>query len=446
MQTKTVTGAGALGRGRAKHGLLIGMASPYLGSPQAWCRIAGLTSEPGLTLNGTAARMMKPELLATAGLDDRLPVEIEGQQDGMLIKRRNLAFPTVQTCTTGAGYCKVLSNNLGESAITYLRWKSGGAMQKTLQAELAREPERLKFESLDQLPAPMQFLLSCGPLADLRRAQSALLLFATPALLALQNAWAPDVGGRLLQNVQAQATTADAAVADEAAGADTALVNAPSGIVDAPACTVLAAEVMGPAAGVGALRAPGAGLTALEWAAKHGNSEIVEWLCTDERTSILVRTGAPVGWACYAGHVELVRRTTRPDPCAAPRPPGAHPLVAGARARAPRRRSEGGRLRAVARTAAASARGVRRPARGGAVVRRGAAREHPRDRRLRGAPRSHARPAQARARAAPGSPQVGILHHVHSASDKWEEMAGHVAVDEYAREKGARKQHIRKAP
>lgn len=47
--------------------------------------------------------------------------------------------------------------------------------------------------------------------------------------------------------------------------------------------------------------------TALEWAAKKGNMEIVKWLCTDERTKGLVSIGCPIGWACYTNRIEIAR-------------------------------------------------------------------------------------------------------------------------------------------
>jgi len=55
------------------------------------------------------------------------------------------------------------------------------------------------------------------------------------------------------------------------------------------------------------IRVRGAGFTALEWAARKGNLDIVKWLISDERTKGLVTVGAPVGWACYTGRVEVAR-------------------------------------------------------------------------------------------------------------------------------------------
>jgi len=63
---------------------------------------------------------------------------------------------------------------------------------------------------------------------------------------------------------------------------------------------------------------PGAGFTALDWAARKGNYEIAEWLATAEGTKELVNTGAPVGWACYTNRVELASMLVghRADPAA----------------------------------------------------------------------------------------------------------------------------------
>eukprot|EP00980_Cylindrotheca_fusiformis_P026710 scaffold17050_cov79-Cylindrotheca_fusiformis.AAC.1 len=58
---------------------------------------------------------------------------------------------------------------------------------------------------------------------------------------------------------------------------------------------------------IGMVRATSGGFTALEWAAKNGNMEIVKWLCTDERTKPLIRIGCPIGWAGYTGKVEVMR-------------------------------------------------------------------------------------------------------------------------------------------
>lgn len=56
------------------------------------------------------------------------------------------------------------------------------------------------------------------------------------------------------------------------------------------------------------LRAKAVNFTPLEWAAKRGNTAIVDWLCTDERTKSLIHEGCPVGWACYTGRVEIARK------------------------------------------------------------------------------------------------------------------------------------------
>lgn len=58
---------------------------------------------------------------------------------------------------------------------------------------------------------------------------------------------------------------------------------------------------------VSALKMKWVGFTPLEWAAPKGHQEIVEWLVTDPRTSLLTQVGAPVGWACYTNQVEVAR-------------------------------------------------------------------------------------------------------------------------------------------
>jgi hypothetical protein len=56
-----------------------------------------------------------------------------------------------------------------------------------------------------------------------------------------------------------------------------------------------------------ALRIRGGLFTALEWAAKKGNEDIVRWLCTDPRTRGLMTIGSPIGWASYTGEVDVAR-------------------------------------------------------------------------------------------------------------------------------------------
>ena len=106
---------------------------------------------------------------------------------------------------------------------------------------------RQHFRTLTDLDAPLQLLLACGPLVDLPRAQALL-----PEVLSLL-----------------------------------------------------------PPPGITALRLHDVLFTPLEWAAKKGNLAVVEWLCTDARTQPLVRVGAPVGWACYTGKLEVARALLR---------------------------------------------------------------------------------------------------------------------------------------
>ena len=114
--------------------------------------------------------------------------------------------------------------------------------------------EQVPFNQLTDLATEEQFMLACGPLPDLARARELL-----PALLE-----------KLCDSSQPQSDLAPSRLI-------TKLYIAPIN------------------------------LSALEWAAKKGNHAIVEWLCTDTRTSALLKFGAPVGWACYTGRVEVAR-------------------------------------------------------------------------------------------------------------------------------------------
>ena len=115
------------------------------------------------------------------------------------------------------------------------------------------------FSQREDLPQTLQFLLSCGPLQDMELAKRTLAS---------------------LVSMPSQASSPSAG---------------PAGPMQAEAD----------------LRVPSLGLTALEWAAKKGNIDVVEWLCTDERTRFLVNTGSPIGWACYVGRVECAKALLR---------------------------------------------------------------------------------------------------------------------------------------
>ena len=116
-------------------------------------------------------------------------------------------------------------------------------------------PETISFKSIDDLHPIMQFLLCCGPFNDIERAKSVL-----PKVLKLL----PDGG-----------TIADLAM-------------------------------------------QGAHFRALDFAARKGNQEIVEWFCSDESLRCCVKVGAPIGWACYTNHVDVARLLLRhgADPAA----------------------------------------------------------------------------------------------------------------------------------
>ena len=116
-------------------------------------------------------------------------------------------------------------------------------------------PEKLSFKSLDELSPAMQFLLCCGPFNDIERARSVL--------------------PRVLQQLPSPAAIAE-------------------------------------------LRVQGAHFTALDFAARKGNRDIVEWFCADPRLRPCLRAGAPIAWACYTNHVDVARLLHRhgADPAA----------------------------------------------------------------------------------------------------------------------------------
>jgi hypothetical protein len=137
----------------------------------------------------------------------------------------------------------------------------------------------IMFASVSELQLPFRFLVSCGPLQDLALAKAAL---------------------EELLSVIAQ-------------GGGT------TGFDDNYGWPLhFGSAHPDPRRVVASIRAPAAGFTALEWAAKKGNLGVVEWLCTDERTKCLVREGSPIGWACYTGRIECARLLFRhgADPAA----------------------------------------------------------------------------------------------------------------------------------
>ena len=66
-----------------------------------------------------------------------------------------------------------------------------------------------------------------------------------------------------------------------------------------------------PPPGIAGLRLHDVLFTPLEWAAKKGNLDVVNWLCEEPRTQALVHAGAPIGWAVYAGRLEVARALRR---------------------------------------------------------------------------------------------------------------------------------------
>ena len=126
------------------------------------------------------------------------------------------------------------------------------------------------FASVSELQLPFRFLVSCGPLQDLALAKAALEELLD--VVAQGGGTTHDNYGWRLHFGSARPD---------------------------------------PRRVVASVRAPAAGFTALEWAAKKGNLGVVEWLCTDERTKCLVREGSPIGWACYTGRIECARLLLR---------------------------------------------------------------------------------------------------------------------------------------
>mmetsp|Transcript_3183 Transcript_3183/g.8007 ORF Transcript_3183/g.8007 Transcript_3183/m.8007 type:complete len:447 (-) Transcript_3183:52-1392(-) len=110
------------------------------------------------------------------------------------------------------------------------------------------------FTSVDELYPIEQFLMSCGALPDMERAQ-AMLPF-------------------VLHGISISGLKPDGSVPN-----------------------------------IGDITVRGFGLNALEWAARRGNYEIAEWLATDPRTKVMLSQSesAPVAWACYTNKVELAK-------------------------------------------------------------------------------------------------------------------------------------------
>lgn len=309
------------------------------------CRIEGLTSAAGATLNGCYGQVQCAAGDAVAAMpDDRVTVcvfEGEGTNATSLppkaIRRRHLFFlisqpvdktPVRHASGVGALYYRISEDKPGQPRhckLGYARMGDSGRSPKE-QSYILRggmllgmRLENIDFDSLDELEVPLQFLLSCGILADVRRAQACLqrmidancraaptapetappAALAAPALVDVSDSSTASSGGALTATA-----TADSAV-EKLAVQTAALME-----MELPSCTIVPAKFLSLTrfdAGLGKLRVPGAGLTALEWAARCGNTEIVEWLVEDERTSDLLRVGSPVGWACYAGEVNMAR-------------------------------------------------------------------------------------------------------------------------------------------
>ena len=358
------------------------------------CRIHGLTSDAGKGLNGqTGHAKIAEERLAALDDSERVPVVIEGAKAAKSLKRANLELAAVTRHLSGAGACTVTLSPFGKSSVSYLSWSAVGPTSKKLSKFEELEAKSLPFESLDELPVVLQFLLACGPVADLEGARASLGRIESPELL-LEHADA-DAKGLLARRPPPH--PGQHAAAGTLARRPPDLSSLVS--VDVPACTTLSAEVLGSGiAGLGQLRAPGVGLTALEWAARCGNASIVDWLCTDPRTApVLVKTGSPVGWACCAGHAEVARALLGH---------GASPLA-----------TDVVLWRGMPPILAAAANGQVETVQ--LLCEEQGVSIHTCD-----------------------EDRLGILHHIHGRGD-WVNLLGHLATDTYARTRGAKLQVFR---
>ena len=322
----------------------------------AWCLVSGLSSEAGQQLNGKVGRAeVGTDEINAAAPDDRISVRLVDNEDiTKSVKRKNLEFALCSRDTTGSGICVVTYNPLGSSSIAYSRWSTDSG--PSLGA-IGKIDDRIPFFTFDDLPVPLQFLLACGAIPNLQRAQVALQRMADGNCRALPMSMRSDnvlaampadatKAATQASEVEVEAVAAAAAEEEEEEEYDSnaeydddeeeVIFTPPSAVGSAPPapapasepaaavvpssrelaemhvpeCTVIPGTLLAlgaAATGLARLRVPGAGMTALEWAAKRGNMEIVQWLCTDERTKELLHAGSPVGWACYGGHVEVAR-------------------------------------------------------------------------------------------------------------------------------------------
>ena len=110
------------------------------------------------------------------------------------------------------------------------------------------EEGKLAFRDINELAPLVQFLLCCGPFNDIERAKAIL-----PAVMS---------------QLPAGRTVAD-------------------------------------------LRLQGPEFRALDWAARMGNQDVVQWFCEDERLKGCLKVGAAIGWACYTNHVDVAKLLLR---------------------------------------------------------------------------------------------------------------------------------------
>ena len=189
-------------------------------------------------------------------LDQEQPREVDPQLTTDMTKLK-LDSEFIMSEATAVGAVAVHNNPGGMSSVTFWEPERANPVHDSVLAEVAATRAarhydhglgtRVPYRKLEELEPPLQFLLSCGPLVDLQRAQG------------------------LLEGLLSQL----------------------------------------PPPGITELRLHGKLFTPLEWAAKKGHLSVVEWLCTDERTRPLVAVGSPIGWACYTGRLEVARTLLR---------------------------------------------------------------------------------------------------------------------------------------
>lgn len=187
------------------------------------CVVCGLASDSGAVLNGRIGKVdvSSPEEIEACAPNDRLPVQLFDESHQLLppkaIKRKNLQFATVCRETTGAGVCVVTNNPFGPSNLAFSRWGTDAGPSVAGISRLALE--HMPFDTPDDLPVPLQFLLACGAAPNLERAQEALQRMADANCRALPMAMRGGSGSAALVLPLTSEAEADASRPEAAAAA-----------------------------------------------------------------------------------------------------------------------------------------------------------------------------------------------------------------------------------